>query len=421
MKFHFGVIAALCGLAVASGVCASEAGKGMPLTSPGLPHTLIDLNADAPDVDDATARKDIKEALEKAQIQARVAAAQGGDLEAQIWLGNHYSLNTSFRDQTESLRWLMVAAQRGDAASQARLAEVYDGDHGVVRNRAQALQWYDKAAASGNADARAELCRTYVLGIDRPRDIARAKGLCQLAGNDARGRAYYAMGLMHEQGLSGVVDLATARAYYDVASQHGLADATDRLGVLAETPDEAAALFRKAMTGGSLAGTEHMAHVYEGRGDPVAAARLYRYAATRGSVSASDWLSTHPTELLALPPMLNLRDAGHDFAIVRIPAHDDLPTIETNFWDYFSQASDYYPERAADEDIEGVSEIVCHISPQRQVTDCLPVAETPVGYGFNAAILDFLDQDIEVRLGTDESGLPLAGRDFEIIFKWQME
>ncbi|CAL4868479.1 hypothetical protein MMA231_02760 [Asticcacaulis sp. MM231] len=421
MKFYFGVMAALCSLTIGSAVWASEAGKGMPLTAPGVPHTLIDLNADQPDVDDVTARKNIKEALQKAQIQAKVVAAQGGDLDAQVWLGEHYSLNSSFRDGVEGLRWLMVAAQRGDAASQARLAQVYDGNHGVVRNRVQALQWYDKAAASGNADARAELCLTYVHGKDRPRDIARAKGLCQLAGNDARGHAYYAMGLMHEQGLGLPVDLATARAYYDVASERGLADATDRLGVLAETPDEATALFRKAMTGGSLAGAEHMAHAYEVSGDLVAAARLYRYAATRGSASASDWLSTHPAELLALPPMLNLSDAGRDFAIVRIPAHDDLPTIETNFRDYFSQASDYYPERAVEEEIEGESDIVCHISPQRKVTDCLPVAETPVGYGFNAAILRFLDQEIEVRQGTDQSGLPLVGRDFEIIFKWQME
>jgi len=392
-----------------------------PVASQFVRKTLLDIDKDSPEAGDTEARKDIENALRRIEVTNHLIKAQGGDLEAQAWLGAHYFSQTSFISQVEGFRWLMIAAQGGDITSQLWLAQVYDGGHGMSRNRELALQWYEKAAALGNAGALAELCLVYVVGEDRPRDIVKAKALCQKAGDGGNGRAYYALGLANEQGLVGYVDLTVARARYGMAVSRGNVDAMDRLGVLAASPDEARPLFRKAMAGGSRAAAEHLAQQYIKDGDQAGAVRLFRYAAMRGSVTANRWLADNPVPLRTLPLLLSLHSAGKTFAIVKIPAHDGLPMTEIDFWDYFSQASDYYPDRAASEEIEGESHILCHISPQRKITDCLPISETPEGYGFNDAIIHFLDRDIEVKDIPDDSGQPLVDRDFELTFKWQMD
>lgn len=395
----------------------SRASVGTPAVTP-MQKTILDLK---PDEADDQVQQSIDNALKKAIIRSRITRAQGGDIVAQAWLGELFFSQQAFTNQAEGFRWLMLAAQNGDAFSQLRLAQVYDGGHGVARSRDLALQWYDKAATQNDAEALAELCLTYVLGVDRPRDMAKAKILCPKAGEAGNGRAYYALGLASEQGWGSPVDLIEAQARYGMAAAQGNIDAMDRLGVLAESPDQARVLFRRAMGGGSLSAVEHLAQQCLADDDQAGGARLYRYAAMRGSVTANAWLASNPAILRDMPPAFNLHEAARTFAIVKLPAHDDVPAIEISFWDYFSQSGDYYPEQAIDEEVEGESHVVCHVSPDKKITDCLPVSEKPLGYGFNEAIMRFLDRDIEVRTDGDDSGQSLVNRDFEIIFKWKLE
>ncbi|MDV6333174.1 tetratricopeptide repeat protein [Asticcacaulis sp. 201] len=397
-----------------------------PKSSPAQPFdTLKDVAAPEPDASAraaiASAHEAVDRQLKAVMLRGKVAAAEGGDLTAQAWLGHYYFPSRQHLGQAEAFRWLSLAAQGGDTVSQVLLARVYDGGHGVARNRDLALKWYEKAATLGNSDAQAELCLLYVLGEERPRDIKRADSLCWLGGTAGGGKALYAQGLIFEQGLEGSPSLDHARMQYEMAAQRGNADAMDRLGVLSSDPEERTSWFRKAMASGSLAAAEHMAAIYEAQKDVMAATRLYRYGALRGSMTAQAWLDAHPAALKSLPSMLNLKYLPKKFAFVRLPPQNGLPTVETDFWDYMAQANDFYPGQAADDDVEGQSDVVCHISAQLTVTDCLPVREDPVGYGFNTAILRFLDQDIIVKVDRDDADQPLVGRDFEITFNWVLD
>ncbi|ESQ82470.1 hypothetical protein AEAC466_17860 [Asticcacaulis sp. AC466] len=397
-----------------------------PKSVQGQPiDTLKDVVAPEPDASAraaiTSARKAVGRELNAVKVRDKIYAAEKGDLAAQVWLGSYYFPSRHHLGKAEAFRWLSLAAQGGDTASQVLLARVYDGGHGVARNRDLALRWYEKAATLGNSDAQAELCLLYVLGEERARDIKRADSLCWLAGTAGGGKALYAQGLIFEQGLEGSPNLSHARMQYEMAAQRENAEAMDRLGALSATPEERAGWFRKAMASGSLAAVEHMAAIYDGQKDVIAATRLYRYGALRGSTVAQAWLDAHPAALKALPPMLNLNNLPKKFAFVRLPPQNGLPTVETDFWDYMAQADDFYPDQAANDDVEGQSDVVCHISAQLTVTDCLPVTEEPFGYGFNTAILRFLDRDIIVKVDRDDADQPLVGRDFEITFNWVLD
>lgn len=59
------------------------------------------------------------------KIESRRSAAEGGDSDAQFWLGLAYRYGYVVRqDCREAVRWLLKAADQGDARAQAELGDL---------------------------------------------------------------------------------------------------------------------------------------------------------------------------------------------------------------------------------------------------------------------------------------------------------
>ncbi len=371
------------------------------------------------------------EAVTLAPVRAR---AQAGDVAAQAQLGAGYFNAKYYLSQYQAFRWLSLAAMAGRSDSQVLLAQLYDRGIGVTRDRGLALDWYEKAATQGERAGQEQLCLAYITGEGRAQDGVKGRDLCRKASLQLSDMGFYGLALSEELGTGTPADAAQARSDYHVAATYGNADAMDALGRIAlsgPTPDyvQAHDWFHKAIALGSVSAVDHMAQLYEtGHGstvDMMAAARLYTHAAMYGNAHAQAWMTANPKPVAAMPPPLEISKLPHLFANVvhpAPPAPGQAPgaTVTEDLWDYFQQISDAYPDAALDDDVEGESIISCHVSPALKLVDCLSAKETPEGYGFNAAIIHFLDRDITLHVDTDDYGQPVANRDIQILFKWEL-
>jgi len=85
------------------------------------------------------------------RLRTMKAAANGGDLEAQLSLGAAYNdcegnaeLGVKKRNLKEAVKWFSKAAEQGDPHAQVFMARSCDTGEGVIRNIAQAADWYRK-------------------------------------------------------------------------------------------------------------------------------------------------------------------------------------------------------------------------------------------------------------------------------------
>lgn len=110
-------------------------------------------------------------------LQWMIARARGGDADAQILLGRLYlDGNGPSGHDAESVRWVLVAANRGAEGGPAWLASQGEAGNAAAQfvlgrqaelrakksgsgNLAPALDWYRKAAAQGHAEAQSALTR----------------------------------------------------------------------------------------------------------------------------------------------------------------------------------------------------------------------------------------------------------------------
>jgi hypothetical protein len=123
---------------------------------------------------------------------ALVAAAEGGDRDAQYRLG--LSLLTDQQqsgrrgDVGAALRWLREAAEKGDRRAQLEVGTLYHGGIGVIQDFDEAARWMRKAAEQGEPRAMLQLGLMSELGLGMPRapqdayvwlNVAAARGVTQ--------------------------------------------------------------------------------------------------------------------------------------------------------------------------------------------------------------------------------------------------
>ena len=75
------------------------------------------------------------------------------------------------RNESESVRWVIAAAENGHAAAQAELAVMYHAGQGVSQDYARAAEWYRKSAEQGYSLAQSSLGAMYVNGEGIERDL----------------------------------------------------------------------------------------------------------------------------------------------------------------------------------------------------------------------------------------------------------
>lgn len=91
------------------------------------------------------------------EIMGLKKAAERGDLEAQMKLGNGYFEGTFIKFTqdpiAEAVKWYQMAAEQGSAEGQVKLGHCYEYGQGVPQNVDTAIEWYKKASKQGFVDA----------------------------------------------------------------------------------------------------------------------------------------------------------------------------------------------------------------------------------------------------------------------------
>ena len=85
------------------------------------------------------------------------------------------------QDYEETVKWLRLAMQQGDAAAQNKLGSLYDDGLGVPKSAHDAFEMFSLAAAQGYAPGMANLGRAYARGSGVQRDEIRAYALISAA------------------------------------------------------------------------------------------------------------------------------------------------------------------------------------------------------------------------------------------------
>ena len=83
-------------------------------------------------------------ALEPADLHAHIRRAESGDTSAALRVAEHYAfaeLNTA-----QEIRWLLVAADRGNIGAMRSLGHHYASDLSGHKNCQEALRWLNRAA-----------------------------------------------------------------------------------------------------------------------------------------------------------------------------------------------------------------------------------------------------------------------------------
>jgi len=117
-------------------------------------------------------------------------AAEGGDGEAAMFLGNMYLYGRGVEpDSSQARRWLELAAQQGRADALYNLGAIYDKGIGVQRDVAQAMHWFLLAADQRDTQAQLNIALFYLNGDGVPKDIAQAETWLRRAAINGNRRA----------------------------------------------------------------------------------------------------------------------------------------------------------------------------------------------------------------------------------------
>ena len=223
---------------------------GIYLLAPLL--LIIDCNC-APDVHSA------KVAAEVRETAAIRAAAEQGDADAQVKLGDRYAKGTGVPEDLErAVVWFRKAAEQGNALGQFVLGKCYAFGYGVPKDVAQAVVWFRKAAEQGNVDAQNNLGMIYTgcesvysdcEGVSK--DIPQAVEWFRKAADQGSGVAMHCLGALYELGDGLPKDLVAAYQWYELATANGWNSVARRDAIARQmTPEQLAEAKGKASPNG---------------------------------------------------------------------------------------------------------------------------------------------------------------------------
>lgn len=156
----------------------------------------------------------------------RVAADLG--LPAAHWqLGLQYRYGQAVeKDEIVAAEHFRVAAEQGVASAQTALAELLAG-----RDEAESVYWLEQAAQQGDAAAAAFLAERCLQGKAVARDFERARAYAQAAAAQKNAHALCLLGDIYRYGLGVSADIEQADRHYHAAAALGHAEAYRKLSV----------------------------------------------------------------------------------------------------------------------------------------------------------------------------------------------
>lgn len=158
------------------------------------------------------------------QLQPEViAAAENGDVKAQLRLAESYMLGSQGgqQDYQQAYVWLAKAADQGDSGAQYYLGRLSEQGLGVPRDYKQAIAWFRKAADQGNTQAQFRLGWIYEHGQGVPPNYKQSAAWYRKCAEQGDSEAQFNLGVMYDDGTGVPQDDKQAYAWYSVATVNG--------------------------------------------------------------------------------------------------------------------------------------------------------------------------------------------------------
>jgi TPR repeat protein len=157
--------------------------------------------------------------------------AQGGDREAQAWVGAMYFQAVCARaDLAQGLLWTRRAAEAGSALGEYHLGVAYREGLGVAIDVPEATRWFRKSAEQHYPPAEGNLGIAYMAGMGVERDAVQGvRWLRASIEHDGPPNGADALGMAYLSGNGVARDEGEARKWFAAAAAQGYADAQVRI------------------------------------------------------------------------------------------------------------------------------------------------------------------------------------------------
>ena len=138
----------------------------------------------------AQAREAVGSKRAQAAVELLAPAADAGDGEAALFLGNIYLYGSGVpADPQAARKYLDRAAREGRIDALYNLGAMYDKAIGVPRDAPQAMEWFTRAADQRDAQAQLNLALLYLSGEGVEKDLKRAEEWLRWAAGNGSKRA----------------------------------------------------------------------------------------------------------------------------------------------------------------------------------------------------------------------------------------
>lgn len=122
---------------------------------------------------------------------------------------------------SQSVNFLQLKANEGDAISQFDLAKCYAHGFGVNQDATKAVKYYQLSANQGFIAAQCDLGTCYLIGFGVNRNLFLARKYFEFAANQGCPDGQFNLGVCYENGFGVEKELAFAMKYYKLAAKAG--------------------------------------------------------------------------------------------------------------------------------------------------------------------------------------------------------
>ncbi|MDQ0134009.1 localization factor PodJL [Neorhizobium galegae] len=156
-------------------------------------------------------------------------AAAAGDPNALFEIGARFTDGKGVKtDLSEAANWYKLAADRGLAPAQYRLANLFEKGTGVSRDLTKAMTYYKQAADAGNASAMHNLAVLYASGAAGQPDYAAAVSWFGKAADFGVADSQFNLAILLARGNGVKQDLEESYKWFAVAAKGGDKDAAQK-------------------------------------------------------------------------------------------------------------------------------------------------------------------------------------------------
>jgi len=174
-----------------------------------------------------------KSATPKTAANDRVVQlANGGNSVALTILGLKALDAGTAASLPDAVKFLSLAADKGQAVAQYRLGTMYERGQGVAADSAKAIHWYEMAAGQGNRKAMHNLAVAYASSPAAKRNMTESARWFTKAAGLGLSDSQFNLAVLYERGEGVPQSLTDAYKWYAIAAATGDAEAKARMGVL---------------------------------------------------------------------------------------------------------------------------------------------------------------------------------------------